>query len=1045
MGTPITSANIPDWHVADTIDLNEYLSSNTHRTVVRVFAREVRIRGSISCRAALGRPPLDLRIDCQVLRFVSNMPNPVLDVFLIDLRGTDGTLGWKSYAPAGTAASAGEDGFDGGNLVLNTTVLVTNGANALLDTAGGLGGKGQDGYPGWPGAQGRNGVDCLVQGGGGGGGFFGLKHGGSRPSRVLRFGTPPGNGGAGTAGGDGGAGGSPGLSGACVIRMTAAAGTFTYSPRLFVGGGAGGKGGKGGIGGVAGKPSLIVPPGGGPNDKTERSASPGAAGNDGHDGPQGPVIRAPIQDIRTVSTQEVFAAMQTDAVPSSLRIRAHMLIDAVLAAWAAPGSAETRTTVLQKIDWLHDLAQPGVCDFPDVVARYNEIKVFPTETPDFSPHIMKMSSTSFAAGMAQLASVGTAKFAADRPSLAARAEHHAAADAVRQGSMTALGIPSQAPFHATLSKAMTPLAVPAAAGGAAGSIALTSVVGSKAITDTAASQVIETATVEEVCVGELAMGPEGIIAVAATLIAFAIFTEIFGSSLDAAANAQQVLYESALAQHAADLQVWSNAESAREKMDEPNKRQSDIEQIRAGERVKAKIRDEDYRKPIQLFGRQFIGILVDIKDLSDDSGDYAVLDGFLLPAIPNIAELAPFIAVSYKYITFLLTIKVPAGAGALTLGQWYSTDIVFGGAGDAGTLEPAVSYLRTAGTSTSALLARGFILLPGISVLSNTIGAIDPLLATALNNILQLNEVANTNFTPKGLNPPKQLNLRVTAPATLATVYDVRQGSFHIIGWAGATPTPAVVVDMGGSSSSNLSATVGAALVALVSAAVPVPIVISHWDRDHWCILGGIWAQGIQSRNNVLGPSVCLTGQTLINLLTALGSHQPGQLTLVGSRVANIIYVNPNVTRSIDLAHLPGYFTAQLPANFHMALTNRQDANPNTADRNNVEALVVRAGGFLMPGDASYFYIENGMKQNVTVLEATHHGSVKSILRSGGGADGSAADNDIPAATVAGPLLKYSTSHRYNHGMALVGAIYTQRGWVNQQETYQTGDITFPL
>lgn len=1027
----ITAANIPDWYCADVVDLNAYLTDNPHRTVVRVFARQVTISADIVLQSDLSRPPLDLRIDCQDLHLAANA--------LLDLRGnSEAPLGWKNFArgvpPAAQAAAGpvppaeppadGEAGFNGGTLVINALQVTraTGTEQLTLATQGGAGGNGQAGYPGWPGAAGTDGRT--------GSGHWDTQGGMVFVSNweVDDPGLAPTDGQPGTDGGPGGAGGAGGTTGSCVVR---AAWTDAESP--FVSLNAPPQGGAGGTGGAAGTPGG--PPGapaeiyvGNSESYTAVSANQGADGTPGPAGADGPPGTDLAADIQNVPGPQIVAALATDKLPGSLQARCHRLFDAVIQAWALagePGGLE------QSLGWLDDLAQPSQRDYPDIVMRYAELAALDVETLDIGAQQLRLDPEVFSAAINQLGTVGQPGFSDVRPTLAAVAAHAAAADAERQQSLASLGVSPgdlQSPedFYGRLASLIAAAApssnvtLPAP-----GPVRLTTLPAVDGIADADTATDGLTASIDDVCVAEADMGPEGVIAAAVTYVFFKCFATFFSDPVAAADAAAARAYQQAVQQRTAELNGWNNAESGRQASEDANNAGWDEWVQRAGQRPVADKRADDVEVPVLFYGTEFVGVLMDVTPADDGSGDVAVFDGMLLPRISDPTALAMYMLATYGSLSFILTVKVPP-TSVPVLGEWHAISVEPAAPDDPSSIEPALFFLRPAMQDGSLVMGRGLVLLPGENVSATTIVPADPILSKALNWLFQLNEVANTESTPSGWVMPE--GLEVPPPVTSATMFNVRQGTFHVLSGGGG---PALAVDMGGSSGSELSPTAIAGMASM--AASPFTrVVMSHWDQDHWRALAGVYGLAVQRTNLVAGPSIAITGVTVLNLVRAIAAWGPNHLCLVGSTISNAAHQLGPALRAPTLP--PVLAALNLPSNVVLARTTRQAVLDQASERNDCEAFVVRAGTaspLLMPGDASFSVIDPGVKAGVVNLEATHHGSSASIP----------VPADVPAAPGPNGLVLFSWAPRgtWNHGPNGSFAIYQARGWTQYQDTFNGG------
>jgi hypothetical protein len=145
-----------------------------------------------------------------------------------------------------------------------------------------------------------------------------------------------------------------------------------------------------------------------------------------------------------------------------------------------------------------------------------------------------------------------------------------------------------------------------------------------------------------------------------------------------------------------------------------------------------------------------------------------------------------------------------------------------------------------------------------------------------------------------------------------------------------------------------------------------------------------------------------------------------------------------------------------MPGNVHLALS--EAPLTGTFDPNNKGAIIALVTGFapggtavrlLMPGDCSYYYVPGAMKENLTHLLATHHGSTLSILTRAGRSGGTFGDNDIPQGPVTGGVVIYSYGfeNRYHITAENSGPLYEQKNWTIQTTLYNSrnGEIDVAL
>ena len=193
------------------------------------------------------------------------------------------------------------------------------------------------------------------------------------------------------------------------------------------------------------------------------------------------------------------------------------------------------------------------------------------------------------------------------------------------------------------------------------------------------------------------------------------------------------------------------------------------------------------------------------------------------------------------------------------------------------------------------------------------------------------------------------------------------------------------------------------------------PVILSHWDRDHWYLAKRTaYAQQFQSQRWIVpDPTMHKTPSCAI------------YFNNVGSNLAGIMK-KPYAKIPFDIAD------AELSLTKYTG--NNQAASILNNNRKTI-AMVLKIGKskVFMPGDASFPYIFKGapglLKKRFDCLLATHHGSSKHK-----------AVNQIPEPTKSG-LLIYSYginaqgTHYYDHPNQNAVDAYRKIGWKYQYST----------
>jgi len=206
------------------------------------------------------------------------------------------------------------------------------------------------------------------------------------------------------------------------------------------------------------------------------------------------------------------------------------------------------------------------------------------------------------------------------------------------------------------------------------------------------------------------------------------------------------------------------------------------------------------------------------------------------------------------------------------------------------------------------------------------------------------------------------------------------------------------------------------------SAGSGVPILLSHWDLDHYKL--AISPQAVILDGQPSDPK-CKTWIAPENI-----GDGPTVNSLVGAIRGNgKLIMWPKTEVSIQAGNIE----------------IRQTMSPDEKNKNNSGALTLLIGSLaaseylLYPADASFQYIPGigALSSQLTKLVATHHGSLRSLD------DKPSRGASIPAARNQNGMLIYSygKNNQYRHSESLVRSFYADKGW---QQVQKTEDLVSP-
>jgi hypothetical protein len=946
-------SDVPGWDYQHSVDLAQYLQKNAHRGAIRLFAKDVYVTADIVWRDELQRYPADIRVDCGNLWFKAT--NSLIDVSGTNAQSANldspGVIDWSSFVPDPTATpDPGQPGFKGGSVSVFAQTLHTQDAQSIrLSAAGGIGGAGRAGYLGRP----ASGPGLL--------------------------GEPGGRGGGGGQGGDGGLiaifyAASDDSPSSIAAKLTA------FAPGAA--GGAGGTGGAGGQGGPPAKPGDPAPPA-------------GPTGANGSAGPKGTDGGAQVE-----KTDGVLLAMQVDSIPQSLYVRLQAATNRMVYQLVRGGDKAAFDDWAQ---WLSSMATAMQYDalvariktLQNTVAQYSSSA---TWQQDLRAHVMTIPPNTLQAEFIVLRNFEFEGM--DSPAIAYYA-------AVRRRMLSArppavAGDPSDAPIGlpdawiSTLSGWIDSLQ------GSQSPVPLDTY-----IDDLACSTLDACALTAQLTPRDLGLPQGGVqplfipllgfgfyLGVSAAFAAIGYSTWLEYGNLRQRQEAENKRRRQAQQQWEQDVSRWKQQQKDRDKLDNENRDNANRDVAR--ERAR---KDRDKRKPnrpdgpVRNFGTEYVVKLFSVHPVEPDvkGGDAtrvsALFDGVLLPRLSDVLDIAIWALVN-SYMTFMFDIELTAQT-KLEVGKWYRIRLKQGSDGTGYVFVNAPDFLAGKPSFDKSLIEVGEFPM----ALSGPPTLVPAPFAMLLDVVFQRGP---SSLKPVALARPVLPFVRIANSAQVVAE-NVDHGSFHVFlqpPEGEDDPATNFAFDLGGYNALAISTDhVVRRLLQLVSSGAT--LVFSHWHKDHWLALANPILAPLLQALRIAGPVYYSDGgPTLINLLTDIASRGSRHLFLVGWDAVPRCYdegptvVDPNTRGSKAVAlRLASQIADQpeldVPSNVTLALTAGTTAalkNPN--DHGAIYVVVSGANNtrLLLPGDASYSYMSPAHKQNLTHLEATHHGSTYSIL-----------------------------------------------------------------
>lgn len=1058
----VTPNDIPDWYVVDTLSLAQYLTKNSSRSVIHIFARKVLLTADVSWLTEVSRYPLDLRIDCDTLYVLGNVT--------VDCSGSNTAMGWNALGMGN-----GEKGFPGGSILINAINIEYNDIDSRVTflANGGIGGKGSDGFPGEfgedappappghlgePGASGQYGRYGTNGGDGGDGGSITINLG-NAPSiqtnlNSITISAKGGAPGAGGAGGKGGAGGAGGTGGAVGIG-------YGYP------GGEGGFGGNGGNGGIgqpggaagAGSPGGVGGAGGTGNDGQGPNGLQGMMGQDGIPGVNGGTYgNAGTAKYTILSSAAILEQMLTDPIISGLRIRMHRLISAAVYNFYRGADIDMST----KLMWLKTLAADPTIDFQDVIIRIDVIlKDLPLKMSVPTRKSRTISISSAIALLQSFQKIANDNNTQDNPirGQLMQAHQQAYADRVNylnsvRSNTTPIVNPKMTfvnSVNARLSAVIAKLQSIQQIAADPAEIELTEFIqelekefgiggdGTSTSGSFAYEDVLADITGDLMLETEAVLFPEGTIA---TILLSAVFSiSIVGLSglLSGHNSAAEQEYQRAMQQWRYQLSQWEIMEASKQdewnQMVQANQDQGDKETNVINARQQKEKDEDDLTKTRLKFGSKYIGVLDSWDPVEDGSGNnIATFDCVLLPEISDPLVLATYIAAAYVGFSFIVTVTLTDEVmQKLTPGNWYT--MTAGPSGGTDTIDSYVKIVMLGNGTTIDLLWE--MPVPYRTTMSEPEDA-GKILSALLNQLLKIDQIPNKSSAPAQVSAPE-----TTYSINNVIMQNVGQGACHTM-WFNINGAQEMkfIHDVGYGSPKTVADLIGLTTQISTSKAT---ICLSHWDRDH-LRLGVLVGSYITTTNVFAGPAYGIMGPTLKSYVESIISagKNANKVTLYigGPYLPSFLHSSPYMSAVASFDQIVPLINA--PTNVAFRVSQKAETS---YDKNNIASISAVVSGaqtkLLLPGDCSYYYIPTDAKTALTHLEATHHGSTNSIMKSSGSGSGTLSDNDIPAYGSQNGcwLLSNGKGNSYHHSAANSCKFYNPKGWGTGGNTFETSTL----
>ncbi|KAF5614747.1 hypothetical protein F52700_13619 [Fusarium sp. NRRL 52700] len=216
----------------------------------------------------------------------------------------------------------------------------------------------------------------------------------------------------------------------------------------------------------------------------------------------------------------------------------------------------------------------------------------------------------------------------------------------------------------------------------------------------------------------------------------------------------------------------------------------------------------------------------------------------------------------------------------------------------------------------------------------------------------------------------------------------------------------------------------------MIKGQAKVPILLSHWDADHFRIAKSSVAKGY---------SGSVDDVTYRHWVAPGGSHMQGTIT---HELAWTIEQHKKLFQWPD--------TKRLDVGNVTIVSCKRNTRYEMPDKNNYGALALILGEgdkhLVYPGDANYESVPiiSSLNRKVSSLIATHHGSTVA-LREKGGSVGASIPKAAPKDSYA--IFSYAKGNTYGHDIKTASQYYLKAGYqlCDATATFMSGEDTFEI
>ena len=1042
-------------------DLEQHLNKVPpgHRNIV-MFAQNVTIRSNIDFDSTYHQDPVELTIICETL----DIPTGTCT---IDLSCTHATDLISFNEDRGNTPMSGKKGCIGGSISIYAKNKIGSG-QLSIDVRGGDGGKGQDGYNGQPGARGGSApLSAYIAG---------------PLSYSYWYWSSGYDGEDGEDGGNGGRGGDGGNAGEIGISM------FDRDPNTILqstyrsggNGGRGGNGGDGGAGGVGGLGTIT----------SGNNGAKGESGNVGDSGNSGQSSSLLCQRVTNETTFYQSLPITGVNLHNSLNAEMYSMIAAM-----SENDTDLLNDIRQTISWIKTLAQAN--GYGVIERRCDKMLGLNSSTVSLPTDPIEVNATDLLNHFNEVKQVGQRSVGVtdihteiDDDELLEKHSHHARGfhkvskrfKVFKKRCMEADKTASQlqgapqlssntrtflnTPFSDHVSTMLTacarqnPLLRDALA---------TKKKRAASLLLYGFPQAMKTAAIAEegafyagtIATAEAAAAAEALVVAAAPIAGPAIAALVVGVAVYEMYSAVKRSYET----HAQNLAAYENAvhnyAAARAQNSQRLQKDRDLpdppiirEPYKRGRlrpRPPTTPTEPPVPVPLQESGL-FTGVLTNFEQVEGYSNLAVVtFDSISLAFTKLITETSvdlnnldpiqeeelitqlemysvPFNPLPIYMITSTRYISILSNINADDVGKWYEFDIEFvsNGAARVQTIVPAVTF------GIGRVASKVYSSLADIPIRA-TISSVRKLNSNRQSEIVNALGLSSSSRRRRDDGKENQRdkrndisnsvqsvlnNLRLnnhhsdlsTIAVSKVLVANVGQGNMNIL--YDTNDIIQVVFDLGYGGNNRMTAQNEDNLISKIFLDDPI-IVISHWDQDHYNLV-------------TLYPELQIL-TFIVPVNDAYRGPYVNAVNVVIQIVGNRIAYNPTQTSLPTLGNVRLHMTVNAPA----------------GDRNNYGAItasvyLLNQPRFLLPGDASFTYIEARQMYNIgfwgirlpslRYSVASHHGSrygLQSI--------------PSPQSGVASYILfSYGANNRYRHSATTVWPTYRLRGWDYYRTTVNT-------